>query len=44
MLIGCTHKGKVYDPPSAFGTMENRRKKLKDAEGTLAKYEPVRIG
>src|SRR5713226_4016668 len=33
MLVGCTHKGKVYDPPGAFETMEKRKKSLKSGEG-----------
>jgi hypothetical protein len=45
MLVGCTHKGKVYDPPSAFETMKDLRRKLDDTkEGMLSVYEPVRIG
>src|SRR6266478_3313524 len=44
MLLGCTHKGKVYDPPSAFQTMKDRSGKLKNQEGVLAIYELVRIG
>lgn len=39
MLIGCTHKGKVYDPPSAFQTMLDRKGKLTRGEGTLSIYE-----
>jgi hypothetical protein len=39
MLIGCTHKGKVYDPPSAFQTMQDRKGKLTRGEGTLSIYE-----
>lgn len=45
MLIGCTHKGKVYDPPGAFQTMRDLRRKLDVAkEGVLSAYEPVRFG
>jgi hypothetical protein len=44
MLIGCTHKGKIYDPPSAFQTMEDRSGKLKAGEGTLSTYELVNVG
>lgn len=45
MLVGCTHKGKVYDPPSAFQTMRDLRRKLDNTkEGVLSVYEPVRIG
>src|SRR6266853_1078787 len=36
MLVGCTHKGKVYDPPSAFQTMKERNKKLTERKGTLS--------
>lgn len=44
MLVGCTHKGRVYDPSSAFQTMKDRRGKLKNKEGELSIYEPVRVG
>jgi hypothetical protein len=44
MLIGCTHKGKVYDPASAFQTMEDRRGKLKAGEGALSIYELFNVG
>ena len=44
MLIGCTHKGKVYDPPSAFQTMEDRRKKINRKDGTLSIYELAKVG
>lgn len=43
MLIGCTHKGKVYDPHNAFQTMEDRKSKLTRKEGTLSRYELIAI-
>ena len=43
MLIGCTHKGRVYDPPGAFQTMKDRKRKITVGEGVLASYEPHRI-
>jgi len=43
MLVGCTHKGKVYDPPSAFQTMNERNKKLTERKGTLSRYELVNV-
>jgi hypothetical protein len=44
MLIGCTHKGKVYDPPSAFETMQDRKSKITNKEGSLSTYELVNVG
>jgi hypothetical protein len=38
MLIGCTHKGRIYDPPSSFETMVDRARKLKTGEGVLSEY------
>ena len=39
LLIGCTHKGRVYDPPSALGTAIQRMRALKDGQGTTCRYE-----
>lgn len=39
MLVGCTHKGKVYDPQSAFDTMRTRHKQILDGSGSLKDYE-----
>ena len=44
MLVGCTHKGKVYDPPGAFQTMLDRKQKLIQKEGSLAKYDLAPVG
>jgi hypothetical protein len=44
MLVGCTHKGKVYDPPSAFETMKDRKSKIDRKEGALSCYELVKFG
>jgi hypothetical protein len=44
MLIGCTHKGRIYDPPGVFDTMVDRRRKLATGEGTLSAYELVSVG
>jgi hypothetical protein len=38
MLIGCTHKGKIYDPPGVFETMVDRSRKLQTGEGALSEY------
>jgi len=38
MLIGCTHKGRIYDPPEAFNTMLDRERKLQAGEGELTEY------
>jgi hypothetical protein len=39
MLLGCTHKGRVYDPPEAFQTIKDRRRKILEGEGVLVNYE-----
>ena len=39
MLVGCTHKGKVYNPPEVFETMKTRAAKIKNGEGTVAEYD-----
>jgi hypothetical protein len=44
MLIGCTHKGKIYDPHDAFKTMRDRKAKIERKEGTLSNYELVTFG
>ena len=43
MLVGCTHKQKVYDPPSAFDTLDDRKSKIARGEGALVAYklEPI---
>ena len=33
LLIGCTHKGSVYNPPSALDTAVQRMKFLRDGKG-----------
>ena len=43
-LVGCTHKGKVYDPHDAFKTMRDRKSKVDREEGTLSNYELVEFG
>ena len=44
MLVGCTHKDGVYNPPSAFETMDDRKRKIETKEGTLSRYELVTFG
>ena len=39
MLIGWTHKGRIYDPPSALDTLPLRKKKLTSAEASICEYE-----
>lgn len=38
MLVGCTHKGRVYDPPGAFTTLQDRYSKIKRGEGRIGDY------
>jgi hypothetical protein len=44
MLLGCTHKGRVYDPVDALQTMRDRRRKILAGEGRLVRYERESIG
>ena len=39
MLIGCTHKDDVYDPPSALDTALERDRKIKNQEASISEYE-----
>jgi hypothetical protein len=39
MLVGCTHKGKVYDPPSAFDTMDDRKNAVEAGRAELCDYD-----
>ena len=38
MMAGCTHKGKVYDPPGIFETLDRRRRQARDGIGGLSEY------
>lgn len=38
LLIGCTHKGKVYDPPSALQTATERKKLVQTGAATTSEY------
>lgn len=38
MLAGCTHKGRVYDPPQVFATAADRRRMIDAGEGILTDY------
>ena len=38
MLIGWTHKGNIYDPPSVFDSITNRRKKLSTGVARTREY------
>lgn len=38
MLVGCTHKGDVYTPPSALETLIDRDKRIKTREATTSEY------
>lgn len=39
MLIGCTHKQQVYDPPSALSTAAERMKRVQDEQAEVREYE-----
>ncbi len=39
MLIGCTHRQNVYDPPSALKTAAARMKDVKNGEVEVRDYE-----
>ncbi len=38
-LIGCTHKGKVYDPPDALDTADKRKKDIDDGKVRVVPYD-----
>jgi hypothetical protein len=38
MMAGCTHNGKVYDPPGIFETLDQRRRQVRDGIGGLSEY------
>jgi hypothetical protein len=38
MLVGCTHKGRVYDPPGAFQVLDERKRKIENGEAELDEY------
>jgi hypothetical protein len=38
MLVGCTHKGRIYDPHSAFETLKDRFGKLFQEEGDICDF------
>lgn len=39
MLIGCTHKQKIYDPPDAFQTAKRRLKEISKKEASYREYK-----
>jgi len=39
LLIGCSHKGKVYDPPDALDTAIQRKKTLATRTGSICEHE-----
>jgi hypothetical protein len=41
MLVGCTHKQRVYDPHGAFQILRDRISKLERKEATICDY-PIR--
>lgn len=38
MMVGCTHKGNVYDPPGAFDTLDRRKADVENGKGVLDEY------
>jgi hypothetical protein len=38
MLVGCTHKGDVYDPHEALVTMEKRYAGIRDGQAKTTQY------
>lgn len=40
MLVGCTHKGKVYDPHGAFEILDERKTQIENGAGGLIDYTP----
>jgi hypothetical protein len=42
MLIGCTHKGRVYNPAEVFDTMVARRAQIESGQGRTSEYRIVR--
>src|SRR5258707_379016 len=38
MLIGCTHKQRVYSPPDAIATANDRRKMIASGQATTSEY------
>jgi hypothetical protein len=41
MLLGCTHKGKSYDPPDSLNTVLVRHKQIKDGEASIDEYQLI---
>ena len=39
LLIGCSHKGKVYDPPDALETAVKRKRLLANKSGSTCEHE-----
>lgn len=35
MMVGCTHKGKVYDPPGAFEMLDDRKSKVEKGDKNI---------
>jgi len=38
MMVGCTHKGKIYDPPGVFEMLDQRKRQVQDGTGGLDEY------
>ena len=39
MLLGCTHKNNVYDPPDALDSAAKNKKKIDAGEATSSEYQ-----
>jgi hypothetical protein len=38
MMVACVHKGKIYDPPGAFETLDQRKRQVQEGTGGLDEY------
>ena len=38
-LIGCFHKGSIYDPPSCFDTAVSRKRDLDNGNGSICEHD-----
>jgi hypothetical protein len=39
MLVGCTHKQRIYDPPEAFKTAKRRLDEISKKEASYSEYK-----
>jgi len=38
IVIGCTHKDQIYDPPNALKSALERKRRVEKGEGSLVRY------